>query len=79
MQKCDAERLTTALRIKSIAHALNKIPITIDTIPEFNWEKELLVDMQPYATYQNDIIKKAGTPEIRFWEICTQSIRIIYI
>ncbi len=78
IQKCDDGRLTTAVSIESMAHALKKAPINIDTMNEFDWLKELQVDMQSYLNYQNDIIKKAGTPEIPFWEIYVQSIRQIY-
>jgi len=77
IQKCDAGRLTTAISIESMSHALKKTPINIDTINEFNWAKELQIDIQSYVNYQNDIIKKAGTPEIPFWEIYVQSIRQI--
>ena len=78
MQKCDAGRLTTALSIESMAHALKKTPINIDTLNEFDWPNELQIDMQSYINYQNDFIKKAGTPEIPFWEIYIKSIRQIY-
>jgi len=78
IQKCDVGRLTTALSIESMAHALKKTTLNLDTMNEFDWSKELQIDMQSYMDYQNDIIKKAGTPEIPFWEIYIKSIRQIY-
>jgi len=78
MQTCEVGRLTTALSIEAMASALKKKPINLDSLQEFNWIQEIQVDMQSYMTYQNDIIKKNGTPEIPFWEIYIQSLRQIY-
>jgi len=78
IQKCDAGRLTTALSIEAMAQSLRKKPINIDTMAEFNWVQELEIDTKAYEHYQNDIIKKVGTPDIPFWEIYTRSIRQIY-
>ncbi len=78
MQKCDSGRLTVGLSIESIAKSLKKMPINIDSVNEPDWSGELQVDLPSYTKYQNDFIKKTGTPEIPFWEIYIQSIREFY-
>lgn len=78
IQKCNAGRLTTGINIESMAIALKKKPVNIDNTLQFNWSDELYVDLKAYETYQNDIIKKQGSPECPLWEIFAQSIRSIY-
>ncbi len=61
--------------IETIAQSLNKNPVNIDNVAQLDWEKELHIDREAYARYQNDYIKKVGTPEIPFWEIFAQNIK----
>lgn len=61
--------------IETIAQSLNKNPINIDDVTQLDWEKELHIDMESYARYQNNFIKKEGTPEIPFWEIFAQNLK----
>lgn len=78
MQKCDAGRLDIGISITSIAGSLQKTPINLDVMNEFDRAHALDVDENAYAKYENDFIKKTGTPEIPFWEIYIQAIRQIY-
>ncbi|WP_321504094.1 hypothetical protein [uncultured Methanoregula sp.] len=60
--------------IDMMAHLLKKDPINIDTITELDWKKELEIDTNSYNKYQNDYVKKEGTPEIPCWEIYIQEL-----
>ena len=64
--------------IETIAHSLNKNPINIDNVAELDWENELHVDMESYARYQNDYIKRVGTPDISYGEIFAQTIKKLF-
>ena len=61
--------------IDVIAHALHREPIKIDRVTRFDWEHAMRVDEEAYAAYQNDYIKKDGTPEIPFWDIYAHYLR----
>lgn len=57
------------LYIPAIAAELGKVPVNIDHISGFCWEREMAVDADAYHRYKNNYIKKEGTPEEPMWEI----------
>ena len=59
----------TGLYIPAIASELGKMPINIDHVSGFNWDKEMGINEEAYLRYRNLYIKKQGTPEKPMWEI----------
>ena len=59
----------TGLFISTIASELGKIPINVDQVSEFDWDKEMEINKEAYLRYRTLYIKKQGTPEKPIWEI----------
>ena len=69
IQKQISGKNIIGLNIQAIASELKKIPINIDHLSEFNWDKEMEVNEGAYLRYRDHYIKKPGTPEKLMWEI----------
>jgi len=69
MQKQTSGKNIIGLYISSIALELGKIPINIDHVSGFDWDKEMKINEKAYLRYKNLYIKKSGTPEKPMWEI----------
>lgn len=67
-------RLVIGPYIGSIARALNTQPVNIDHFAEFDLSHGLKVDIPCYEKYQNDYIKKEGSPQKPFWEIFAEHL-----
>ena len=69
IQKLNSGKNIKGLAITAIASEFGKIPINIDHLSEFDWDKEMKVNEEAYLRYRNLYIKKPGTPEKPMWEI----------
>lgn len=69
LQKLISGKNITGLYIQAIASELGKIPINIDNVSEFNWDKEMVINEEAYLRYRNHYIKKPDSPEKPMWEI----------
>jgi hypothetical protein len=69
LQKMTSGKNITGLYIQVIASELGKMPINIDRISEFNWDKEMEINEEAYLRYKHFFIKKPKTPEKPIWEI----------
>jgi hypothetical protein len=71
-------RLIIGPYISSIASALNTVPINIDRYYDADWTSVLRVDTDAYEKYENDFIKKTGSPKETFWKIFIDRLRELY-
>jgi hypothetical protein len=69
LQKQISGKYIPGLYIQTIASELGKLPINIDHLSGFNWDKEMEINEEAYLRYKNHYIKKPGTPEKPMWEI----------
>lgn len=61
--------------IAGFASAIGKTIINIDrNLDQVDWEKELQVDREKYASYKNKYIKIDGSPERSIWDIVIDHI-----
>jgi len=75
LQKLIWGKYIPGLYITAIASELGKIPINIDHVSGFNWDKEMEINEEAYLRYRNLYIKKQGTPEKSMWEIFSSYIQ----
>lgn len=69
IQKQISGKNTIGLSISAIASELGKMPINIDHLSRFDWDKEMKINEKAYLRYRNLYIKRPGTPEKPMWEI----------
>jgi len=69
LQKMVSGKNITGLYIHAISYELGKIPINIDHVSGFDYDKEMVINEEAYLRYRNHYIKKPGTPEKSMWEI----------
>jgi hypothetical protein len=75
LQKMSSGKNITGLYIQAIAAELGKIPVNIDQVSKFDWDKEMAIDEEAYSRHKSHYIKKQGTPEKPMWEIFYSHIR----
>ena len=61
----------------AVAGALKKGTVNLNKPFDIDWEKELLVDEKIYNCYKNYHIKKDSTPELPFWQVVSNRLKLL--
>ena len=61
----------------AVAGALDKKAINLDQPYDFDWENELSIDEITYKRYKNYHIKIDGTPEMPFWQVVSDKLKLL--